>query len=246
MRQLHPLFGAEVSGLNLAEMMPAASAVAVSDLVARYRLVVMRDQVVSPKLQVEIARNIGPVEVHRPEASQLVDFPEVFRLAWKASDGHVDFGCYWHSDGCACHLPTRLSIYQVVVVPRYGGQTDFVDSAVAWKSLPEEWRERLRVLRWRHVSGVSHPFVRLHPSAGSLQLIVNLGKTESIEGLTLEESCELITDLAALIDRSEAVFRHQWSEGDVLIADNWAVLHRATPAVEGERRILHRVSVMSH
>jgi taurine dioxygenase len=75
-------------------------------------------------------------------------------------------------------------------------------------------------------------------------LIVNLGKMESVEGLTQEDSGELITELAALIDRSGAVLRHQWSEGDVLIADNWAVLHRATPPVEGEQRVLHRVSVV--
>jgi len=179
------------------------------------------------------------------KTSQLAEFPEVFRLAWKVSDGHVDLGCYWHSDGCACLRPTRLSIYQIVVVPAYGGETDFVDSAVAWKSLPIPWRKRLRSLRWRHVSGVSHPFVRPHPSGRSEHLIVNLGKTESVEGFTPEESCELVTELAALIDRSKAVYRHQWFEGDVLVADNWAVLHRATPAVEGERRILHRVSVLS-
>lgn len=245
MLPLHSLFGAEVFGLNLVTMAPAESAATLSELVARHGLVVVRDQVLSPKLHVEIARNIGPVELHGPDASQLAEFPEVFRLAWKPSEGHVGLGCYWHSDGCARPRPTRLSIYQVVVVPGYGGQTDFADSAGAWASLPVRWRERLWGLRWRHASGVTHPFARTHPVGKSVHLLVNLGRTESVEGLTREDSIDLITELAALIDRSGTVLRHQWSEGDVLIADNWAVLHRATPPVEGERRILHRVSVLS-
>lgn len=244
-RPLHPLFGVEVIGLNLDTMAPAESAVALHELVARHGFAVLRNQVLPPKLHVEIARNMGRVEVHRPEASQLAEFPEVFRLAWNASDGHVDLGCYWHCDGCACLRPTRLSIYQIVVVPNKGGQTYFADSAVIWESLPVRLRERLRILRWRHASGVAHPFVRAHPSGKSENLIVNLGKTESVEGLRPEESCELITELAALIDESEAMLRHQWSEGDVLVADNWAVLHRASPPVEGKQRVLHRVSVMS-
>src|SRR5437773_1756736 len=71
MRPLHPLFGVEVDGLNLVSMTAAESAAALSKLVARYRLVVVKDQVLSPRLHVEIARSIGPVEVHGSEASQL-------------------------------------------------------------------------------------------------------------------------------------------------------------------------------
>jgi alpha-ketoglutarate-dependent taurine dioxygenase len=244
-QELHPLFGAYVTGLNLAGMRPSDSAAALLGLVDRYGLILLKSQRLSPQFHVEIARHMGPVEVHRRQAYQLPEFPEVFRVAWTANDGHVGLGCYWHCDGCARVRPTRYSIYHPVIVPPCGGQTDFADSAAVWKSFPRKLRERLQILNWCHTSGVFHPFVRLHPTSHSLHLIVNLGQVRCVDGLTREESNDLLSELAGFIDQSGAVWRHHWSEHDVLVADNWKVLHRATAPVEGERRVLHRVSVLS-
>ena len=50
---------------------------------------------------------------------------------------------------------------------------------------------------------------------------------------------ELITHLEC----AEFVYRHRRQEGDLLVWDNAAVLHRAAEATSAGPRLLHRVTV---
>lgn len=46
----------------------------------------------------------------------------------------------------------------------------------------------------------------------------------------------------AHFSREGGVYRHQWQAGDLLVADNFNVTHRATPVQVQERRILNRTT----
>jgi alpha-ketoglutarate-dependent 2,4-dichlorophenoxyacetate dioxygenase len=65
-----------------------------------------------------------------------------------------------------------------------------------------------------------------------------------IEGWDEAESRALIERLVGFAGEARFVYSHRWSPGDVLVWDNRAVMHRATPfAATGERRRMVRTTV---
>jgi alpha-ketoglutarate-dependent 2,4-dichlorophenoxyacetate dioxygenase len=66
----------------------------------------------------------------------------------------------------------------------------------------------------------------------------------SIEGMALEAGRALLKELLAHAERPEFRYRHEWREGDLVIWDNRAVLHRATPYdTVRYRRLMQRTTV---
>jgi alpha-ketoglutarate-dependent 2,4-dichlorophenoxyacetate dioxygenase len=66
----------------------------------------------------------------------------------------------------------------------------------------------------------------------------------SIEGMNEAESRTLIDRLMAHATEDRFIYSHRWTPGDLLIWDNRAVLHRATPfASTTERRHMVRTTV---
>ncbi len=66
----------------------------------------------------------------------------------------------------------------------------------------------------------------------------------AVEGMEEAESRGLIERLVAFAGQAGFVYSHRWASGDVLVWDNRAVMHRATPfAASGERRRTVRTTV---
>ena len=66
----------------------------------------------------------------------------------------------------------------------------------------------------------------------------------AIEGMAEAEGRALIDRLVAFAGEARFVYSHRWARGDVLVWDNRAVMHRATPfAASGERRRMVRTTV---
>jgi taurine dioxygenase len=149
------------------------------------------------------------------------------------------------------------------------GDTQFVSAAAAYSSLPGETKERLgrlkavhrfwdRYVRERKIAGsdvviseerraqtpdVAHPIVRAHPFTGRNCLYVNEGFTIRIEGMAEKESTPLLQELFAHCTRPELVYRHQWREGDVVMWDNCATLHRVTVDYGSRPRLMQRTTL---
>jgi taurine dioxygenase len=91
-----------------------------------------------------------------------------------------------------------------------------------------------------------HPCVRVHPETGRLALMINNNFVDRFEGWTHEESRPLLQMVVAHAAREANVYRHRWTEGDVVCWDNRAVWHcgpsdGAIPA--GRVRYLLRTTV---
>ena len=67
----------------------------------------------------------------------------------------------------------------------------------------------------------------------------------AVEGEAPEAGTELLRELMAHCLDESRVYTHEWREGDCLIWDNEATLHRAVPGVSGERRHLARTVIAS-
>jgi alpha-ketoglutarate-dependent taurine dioxygenase len=101
--------------------------------------------------------------------------------------------------------------------------------AQAWRESHEQKRAKEHPLVWRHGSG--------------RRSLVLGTSTEHVVGLPAEESRALVDRLTAHTTRPENVYRHEWQPGDVLMWDNWGVMHRVIPYDRDSGRLLHRTTL---
>ena len=91
---------------------------------------------------------------------------------------------------------------------------------------------------------VLHPIIRTHPETGRKGLYFDPGKILRIEGLEPAESDALIADLTELMIQPDALYRHKWSVGDIVIWDNRCSYHKAAGDYPPEEDRVHwRVSI---
>jgi taurine dioxygenase len=236
--------GAKVSGLPLDRVFDEAVARIIVNLLSRYQILLFRGQRLGPAQQVSVSRSFGSVETHRFHPGQLVDYPEIFRISNSSGDGHTSVGHYWHCDGFAFSSPTDLVMLNVVEAPSESGETLFVDAYNAWCLLPGDLREQLGNARWMHQSGIWHPFQHQHFLTGRSLLLVNLGRLAAIDGLDTEAVSSVVARLDDYLSGLSGLYAHRWQEGDVILMDNWSVVHRAQPAPPSTRRVVHRSSIL--
>jgi alpha-ketoglutarate-dependent 2,4-dichlorophenoxyacetate dioxygenase len=112
LRQLHPLFGGEVSGIDAGLRLAVAAIRAISDAIDQYAVLVLRDQELDDERQLSFARHFGEIEAPRsarpgtkrrlrPEVSDISNLDENHRL--RAADDPRRFdqlgNRLWHTDG---------------------------------------------------------------------------------------------------------------------------------------------------
>ena len=155
----------------------------------------------------------------------------------------------WHTDVSFDANRATLSLLAAHVIPPEGADTEFADMRAAYDALPEAMKKRIAPLVVEHsiwysraLAGMSdvsaaeqstrpashHPLVHVH--AGSGRKVLYLAAHAShIVGWPLDEGRALLAELTAHATQPQFVFRHQWRLHDLLVWDNLATMHRATP-----------------
>ncbi len=87
-----------------------------------------------------------------------------------------------------------------------------------------------------------HPLVHVHPETGERSLVIGHFVKELI-GFSQSDSRLLLHIFHEHATRPENTFRWHWSQGDVVIWDNRATLHRAVDDYGDLPRIVHRVTL---
>ena len=170
----------------------------------------------------------------------------------------------WHTDASFVDPPGRYSMLSARIVPPVGADTEFADMRAAWDALPETLKQRCEGLRVHHsiahsrqtlgfefspeeaerLRGVEQPLVRTNPVTGRRSLYL-ASHASRIVGWPVPEGRLLLRDLVEHATRREFVFSHSWREGDLVIWDNLATMHRATPFEDARyRRELRRVTTL--
>ncbi|MDA0655019.1 MAG: TauD/TfdA family dioxygenase, partial [Proteobacteria bacterium] len=87
-----------------------------------------------------------------------------------------------------------------------------------------------------------HPLVREHPEAGTKAVYFHAIKIDHIEGMTPQETKEIILDILDRIENPKFLYRHKWRKNDLLIWDNRSAVHQAFFDYDlDEERLLHRI-----
>ncbi|MEM9577342.1 MAG: TauD/TfdA family dioxygenase [Pseudomonadota bacterium] len=155
----------------------------------------------------------------------------------------------WHIDSTFLPVPALTNILIARIVTDEGGETQLASSRAGWADMPQELREQIRNKALWHRYAHSRakispelakepmfnkwpdqkwPAVLRNPVNGRDALYV-ASHTFRVEGLDQGSSATLIDELTSFITQREYVYSHKWRVGDVLIWDQRAVLHRATP-----------------
>lgn len=94
--------GAEVIGLDLAQPLDANTFARIHQAHLDYRVLVFRDQRITPAQQLAFSRRFGPLQIHVLRNFQLRGYPEVLVVSNIKENGEPiglgDAGHYWHSD----------------------------------------------------------------------------------------------------------------------------------------------------
>jgi alpha-ketoglutarate-dependent 2,4-dichlorophenoxyacetate dioxygenase len=170
----------------------------------------------------------------------------------------------WHTDASFQDPPGRYSLLSAKVIPPVGAETEFADMRAAYDALSPEVKAQLEGLRVHHsiahsrqtlgfefsreeqeiLQGAVHPLIRTLPRSQRKALYVASHASRIIDW-PVPEGRLLLRELIEHATQPEFVYRHVWREGDLVIWDNRATMHRARPFDDARyRRELRRVTTL--
>lgn len=264
-QNITPVIGAEVSGIDLAQL-DDVSAAALRRLLADRGVLVFRDQQLDHAAHKRVAACFGTGELHCHPlaiAAGSTD-PAVLPIKTTATSAYA-VGDGWHTDVSCDRTPIRASLLYMHEVPECGGgDTMFASMTEAYALLSAPVRELIGNLKavhdgalpWRQGYGkeppagteynrTAHPIVIAHPDNGKPLLWVNRGFTTQIEGVTKLESRALLEMLFNHIEATPRLqCRVRWDAHTLVIWDNIATQHHAVWDYFPHTRYAERVSVI--
>jgi len=168
-RQLHPLFAAEIRGADLSRNIDPATRNAIEHAMDEYAICVLPEQTIDDERQVAFSRLYGPLEnasavVHQRKAGVIgprVKLPEIFDISNVDENGNLLAGNdarwqyrqaneLWHSDSSFRQKSSTWSLLHARVIPPSGGDTFFADTRAAYDALSEAMKKKLDGLEAEH------------------------------------------------------------------------------------------------
>jgi alpha-ketoglutarate-dependent 2,4-dichlorophenoxyacetate dioxygenase len=149
-RQIHPVFVGEVSGVDISGPLSRDEVAAIEAGMDRYAVLVFHDQKLTDDQQMTFSRNFGPLEdarggnVTKPEDKRLPEgMNDVSNLGRDGAplerDSRVHLfnlgNLLWHSDSSFRVIPAKYSLLSARVVHPSGGNTEFADMRAAYDAL---------------------------------------------------------------------------------------------------------------
>src|SRR5439155_2467416 len=149
-RQIHPVFVGEVSGIDISRPLSRDEIAAVEAGMDRYAVLVFPDQKLTDEQQMAFSRHFGALEdarggnITRPEDKRLP--PAMNDVSNLGKDGRplprdsreraFNLGnMLWHSDSSFRPIPAKYSLLSARVVNPVGGNTEFADMRAAYDAL---------------------------------------------------------------------------------------------------------------
>ncbi len=270
---LGPGFGVEVRGVSILDVaVDAAAYKAVRTAFETHSLLLFRDQAIADDIQVAYSRAFGPLELTKAASvgensfySRLTNrgvdgqiVPPTDRQVLVAQANAL-----WHTDSSFKKTPALASVLSARVLPGADGDTEFTSTRLAWERLSGDLQRKLTNAVATHSYANSRdqihpdlanaaerkalPPVRwrmnwLNPANGRRALYI-ASHAYAIDGMDDRDARQLLAELMDETTKREYVHVHKWRQGDVIMWDNRAVLHRGRPWDYSKERSMVRTTI---
>jgi alpha-ketoglutarate-dependent 2,4-dichlorophenoxyacetate dioxygenase len=270
---LGPGFAAELRGVTLADVAADDALYrAVRAAFEQHSVLVFRGQAVTDDAQIAFSRCFGPLEITPPPTpgagTHLVILttidndgkvvPADHRIALRNKANQL-----WHTDSTFKSTPALASVLSARIIPEHGGETEYVSTRLAWDRLDATRQRRIADLfAWHdysHSRGKVAPnivgaeeraalppqcwrMVWKNPANGRSALYI-ASHAYAIDGMEQDAAQKLIAELTEAATAPGLSYTHTWRQGDVVMWDNRATLHRGRPWPAHEARLMVRTTI---
>jgi alpha-ketoglutarate-dependent 2,4-dichlorophenoxyacetate dioxygenase len=266
-KKLHPLFVAEIGGVDTGAPMNDATFGEIRAALDEYSVLVFHDQSLVDDNQIAFSRAFGPLGMTaKANPATRTAFARQSNLDIEtgavipSDDRRMIYqkGSYlwhsessfklWHSESSFKPVPSLCSLLSARVAPRADGNTEFATMTAAYEALTDDVKQALEGFVAEHsleysrknatstgaptaemkaeLSGTWQTRVRENP-VNHRKAVYAGAHASHVIGWPREEGRNFIKWLNELATRPH-VYSHAWREGDLVIGNNCAVLHRAT------------------
>ncbi|MCV7217005.1 TauD/TfdA family dioxygenase [Mycobacterium crocinum] len=256
-----PTIAAEVRATK-AELLSGAHADLLRDLLERRGVLVFPQIGFTDSEQIEFTQTLG---TFAPERTGEQVYSVTLDTSINELADYLKGSLYWHIDGTMNAVPIRASLLSSkVVCPDGSGDTEFANTYAAYDALDDADKHALESLRVMHSAWNTLFYYDPEPSFTTLRTMMAIGDRElplvwkhrsgrkslvlgctarHVVDMDFRKSVELLVRLRDWATRPEFVYRHSWSQGDLVIWDNTGTMHRATPYDPQSGRLLHRTKL---
>ncbi|MBC8451631.1 MAG: TauD/TfdA family dioxygenase, partial [Rhodospirillaceae bacterium] len=165
-KQIHPVFVGEVSGIDLREPLSAEDVATLEAGMDKYAVLVFHGQNITDEQQTAFSRNFGELEL--PGSISNITKEEDRRLGPEMADvsniakGGKLFGRddrarmfnlgnrLWHSDSSYKAVPAKYSLLSGRIVTEEGGETQFADMRAAYDALDDKTKSLIAGMVCEH------------------------------------------------------------------------------------------------
>jgi taurine dioxygenase len=264
--------GATVTGVDLTKPLDAKTVWTIRQAWLKHHVLAFPDQAMSDDDLERFTQYFGGFG-DDPFIAPIPGRDHIIAVKRAADETSPIFAESWHSDWSFQEIPPAGTCLFGITIPRKGGDTLFADQHKALAAMPARLREKLegrmavhsarnayapagfygegdkagRSMDIRPSESAAatqlHPIIRRHPETGEPGIFGCIGYIVGVDGMSEDESTELLAELYRWQTRPEFQYRHKWRPDMLLMWDNRSVLHMATGGYAGEDRLLHRTTI---
>lgn len=258
-RKLTPVFGAEISGVDLTRLDDATFA-RINDAFETYSVLVFPAQNLDDDAQIAFSRRFGDLEKTQGHIANNFQVKHVSEISNLDPDGNLmapddprvlyRLGQRnWHSDSSFKRVPAKASLLHARKLTPDGGDTQFASLRAAYDALPEARKRELEGKVAIHHYAYSRrnggyaltnevedkrfppvPQAIIRANPVNGRKALYVGSHAShIRGMAEEEGRALLQELLEFATQERFTYLHHWKVGDLVMYDNRAALHRARP-----------------
>lgn len=271
--QMHPLFAAEVKGLDLSKPVPDDYFRDIEAAFRRQSVLVFRNQPIGDDQQIAFSERFGALETTKVgtvgAGSKLVILSNMNAegVVVPPTDKQVlnnRANRFWHADSSFKAIPAKASMLSARVIPSKGGDTEFISMRAVYAALPAHLKQaaanKVVIHDYAYSRSKIDPNLVTDEERAAVppvrQAMVidhgpEFGKSlylgahaARMEGMEEAEGRALIDELMEFATQPRFVYAHKWHPHDLLLWDNRSVVHRATPFESStEKRLMVRTTI---
>ena len=201
-----------------------------------------------------------------PEVTVVTNVKENGKAVGILGDGEI----VWHSDFSFKERPTaaRMLVAKELPPQDKGGGTMFLNAYAAYDALPEASKRKYAGVTIKQGNiidtamklrpgatlqddirtspGPNHPVISTHPETGCNLLFLGRRHAAYVNKLSVDDSEQFLNELWTHAMQERFTYTHRWEDGDVVVWDNRATVHRRDAFDSSERRVLYAAQVEGH